>query len=264
MDEGLTRVFDQRQGKKTLGTRVVGKKVYAYDIVTSTNDLAHFLAREGEQEGTVVFARGQTQGRGRHGREWVSPEGGLYFSFILRPEMEAGRTSRVTLMAGWAVAKVLQELGVGEVAVKWPNDVLVEGRKVCGILTEMILVADKVDYVVVGVGLNVNTKEKELPRGGGSLASISKRTFDIEDLAHIILKRLDDGYRLLSEHKFHHILDDLRAVSQLFLGSRVRVTNGERVMTGSAVDFDEEGGLVLRRDNGTQVSVAAGSLEILE
>ena len=263
MDEGLTHIFNKRSSKKSLGTKVVGRRVLAYNLVTSTNDLANFLAREGEQEGTIVFAKGQTHGRGRHGKEWASPEGGLYFSFILRPEMEAGRATRITLMAGWAVAKVLQEMGVGAVSIKWPNDVYLEGGKVCGILTEMSLAGDKVDYVVVGVGVNVNTDAKDLPKDAVSLAGVSGKSFDIEDLAHIIIRKIDEGYGLLREHKFFRILDDLRHASEFFLGSRVRVTNGERVMTGSAVDFDEEGGLVLRRDNGTQVSVAAGSLEIL-
>jgi len=136
MDDGLTHVFERRTGKTGLGTDVIGSKVVAYDIVTSTNDLAHFMAQAGEPEGAVVFAKVQTQGRGRHGSTWVSPEGGLYFSFLLRPDVEAARASRITLMAGWAVAKVLQEIGAGAVSIKWPNDVYLDGRKVCGILTE--------------------------------------------------------------------------------------------------------------------------------
>ena len=264
MDDGLTHIFNQRSSKKSLGTKVVGRKVYAYDMVTSTNDLAQFLAREGEPEGSVVFARGQTQGRGRHGKEWVSPRGGgLYFSFILRPEMEAGRASRITLTVGWAVAGVLQDLDVGAVSIRWPNDVLLEGKKVCGILTEMSLRADKIDYIVVGVGLNVNTRPDELPDGGGSLFSVAKRSFDIEDLSHMIIKRIDAGYGMLLEHKFYHIREDLRAASQLFLGSRVRITNGDREIQGYAVDFDEDGGLVVRKDSGVLECVAAGSLELV-
>ncbi len=264
MDEGLTHIFKQRAGKASLGTKVVGRKVYAYDVVTTTNDLAHFLARAGELEGAVVVARGQTQGRGRHGKEWVSPEGGLYFSFILRPQVEADRATRITLMAGWAVAKALQELGVGAVSIKWPNDVYLEGGKVCGILTETSLAGDKIGHAVVGVGLNVNTAAEDLPEDAVSLKTVTGREFDIDDLAHIMIRKLDEGYGLLKEHKFHFILEDLRHASELVLGSRVRVTNGERTITGSAVDFDEDGGLVLRRDNGTQVSVTAGSLEILK
>jgi len=263
MDEGLTQIFRQRHGKKGLGTKVIGRRVLAYDMVTSTNDLAHYLARQGEPEGTVVVARGQTQGRGRHGRTWQSPDGGLYFSFILRPDLEAGRAARITLMAGWAVAKALQELQAGAVSIKWPNDVFLEGRKVCGILTEMSLAAGKVDHMVVGVGVNVNTDPRDLPSESVSLKGAAGRDFDIDDVAHIILRRLDEGYGLLRGHRFWHILEDLRHASELFPGSRVRVTDGERVVTGSAVDFDEDGGLVVRRDNGTQVSVAAGSLEIL-
>jgi len=263
MDEGLAHIFKQRQSKASLGTEVIGRKVLAYDLVTSTNDLCHFLAREGEPEGTVVFARSQTHGRGRHAKGWVSPQGGLYFSFILRPDIEAERASRITLMTGWAMARALQELGVSGVSIKWPNDVLVEERKVCGILTEMNLTGGKVDYVVVGVGLNVNIPASELPDGAGSLASILNRTFDIADLVHVILKELDQGYRLLSEQRFRLILDDLRVLSLLFLGSHVKITNGEREVTGYAVDFDEDGGLIVRGHHGTQERVASGSLEIL-
>jgi len=264
MDDGLTHIFNKRSAQASLGTKVVGKRVLAYNLVTSTNDLAQYLARDGEPEGTVIFAKGQTHGRGRHGKEWSSPQGGLYFSFILRPDLEAGRASRVTLMTGWAVAKALEELHAGAVSIKWPNDVFLEGKKVCGILTEMSLAGDKVDYVVVGVGLNVNTAAKDLPKEGVSLAGAASKSFDIEDLAHILMKQIDKGYGLLQGHKFYHILEDLRHASELFLGCRVRVTNGERAVTGAAVDFTDDGGLVVRRDNGIRENMAAGSLEILK
>ena len=144
MDDGLGRVFGSRSPRQALGTKVIGEKLFVYDMVTSTNDLALFLAEQGEPEGTIVFAKGQTEGRGRHGKTWVSPPGGgLYFSFILKPDCKASDASRITLTIAWAMAMSLKDVGIEDVSVKWPNDILIKGKKVSGILTEMKLAGDR-------------------------------------------------------------------------------------------------------------------------
>lgn len=245
-----------------MGTKVIGAKLFVYDMVTSTNDLAHFLADQGEPEGAIIFAKGQTEGRGRHGKSWASPRGqGLYFSFILRPSFDAAGASRITLVTAWAIAMALRDAGIEEVSVKWPNDIWVKGRKVCGILTEMNLKRSRIRYVIVGVGLNVNTPSASLPDQATSLKEATGRVFDPDDLSHIIMKRIDEGYALLVNGRFQTVIQGLKEFSGLVLGGRVRVTWEDHVVEGYAVDFDETGALVVRCDNGLMQKVVSGHLE---
>lgn len=261
MDEGLIRVFNKQGARTSLGTDYVGKKIYAYDLVTSTNDIALFLAQGGEPQGSVVFAKGQTQGRGRHGNAWVSPYGeGLYFSFILRPDFSARLASRVTLTVALALVRALEEVHAENVTIKWPNDIYLKEKKACGILTEMSLEGEEIKYIVVGIGVNVNAKPADLPDGSTSLKASCGRSFDIADLSHIIIKQVDRYYGLLLRHHFLNIIEEVRQSSGLFLGSRVRVTVQNRVVEGYAVDFDDLGALVIRRDNGMTEKVSAGHL----
>ncbi len=264
MDDGLLHIFNKSDAKRSLGTKFIGKKIYSYDWVTSTNDIAHFFARKNEGEGTCFFARGQTEGRGRHGNVWMSPYGdGLYFSFILRPFLKSNDASRVTLTVALSVIKALEELHVDNLSLKWPNDVLIKEKKVCGILTEMSLEGECAKYIVVGVGLNVNTSLGELPETATSLKLATGRTFDIADLSHIIIKHIDREYDLLLERPFLEIINEVKRYSGLVLGGRVRITWQDRVIEGYALDFDEHGGLVIRKDNGVLERVHAGHLEKL-
>ena len=264
MDEGLIRVFNKQEGKASLGTKIVGRKIYAYDWVTSTNDIAHFLAQEGEPEGSVIFAKGQTQGRGRQGNSWVSPYGtGLYFSFIMRPHLTPQDASRITLTLALAVTKALEDTHIEGLSIKWPNDILIKDKKACGILTEMSLDSENIRYVVAGVGLNVNTEKRELPLEAISLKAAAGRTFDIADLSHILIKSIDHYYAELLGHRFVRIIEEVKHYSGLVLGGRVRVSWQDSEIEGSAVDFDEYGALVIRKDNGTLEKITSGHLVCL-
>lgn len=273
MDEGVIRIFAKEQLGKPLGTKVVGRKIYSYDVVSSTNTLAHELARKGEPEGSVVFAKGQTEGRGRFGRSWASPCGvGLYFSLILRPAISAAEAPRLTLVAALAVAKGLEAAGADGVAIKWPNDILMKGKKVCGILTELcgieaspcapgdVSAATYVQYAVVGVGVNVNASLSELPDGATSLKEALAKEFDLADLSHAIMKNMDSCYDLLLSGNFSAILAEVKERSALILGGRVKVACEGRIVEGYAVDFDACGGLVIRRDSGMMEKIYAGTL----
>jgi len=261
MDDGITRVFKKQESKANLGTKFVGLKIYAYDLVTSTNDLAHFLAHNNEPEGSVIFAKGQTQGKGRLGKSWVSPYGkGLYFSFILRPDMPVDQASRVTLTMALAVATALTGMHVADVTIKWPNDILIGEKKVCGILTELSLLEDRIDYIVAGVGLNVNMAKGDLPKDAISLKEANGREFDIADLSHIIIKQIDHFYALLLRHRFWDIIQKVKEYSGIILGGRVKVSWEDREVEGYAVDFGENGSLIIRRDNGFLEKISSGHL----
>lgn len=264
MDSGLSRLFHHRSDKRSLGTRLIGTKVLVYDVVTSTNDLAHFLAQDGEPQGTVLFANGQTLGRGRLGNSWVSPPGkGIYCSFILRPELDVARMPLVTLTVALAIVKALRDVHVEKVSIKWPNDVYVGQGKVAGILTEMHLEGEKVGYAIVGLGVNVNMSRDELPPGAASVAIALKREVDLADLSHIIIKNLDRLYVDLLEGRSKELLEMIKESSGLILGERVRVVSASHVVEGYASGFDENGSLVIRLDNGCCQVVHTGHLEKL-
>src|SRR5207302_1007514 len=189
---------DQGPGREwaldDLGTRVVGRYIRWHESVPSTNDIAARLAEIPVPEGTVIGAEEQTAGRGRWGRSWASPRGGVWLSVILRPGLPPDRTPVVGLAAAVAAAEAIRETTRLPARVKWPNDVLVEGRKVVGILAEAIPGAE---WVVVGVGINANVPQEALPRTPGypaaSLQALLGRPVGRGALIRVLLRRLDRG-----------------------------------------------------------------------
>ena len=150
--------------KDELQTDYIGQEIYYFTEVTSTNDVAKELAIKGAKEGTTVIAETQSRGRGRLGRKWVSPEGGIWFSIILRPKVDPEDALKLTLIAAAVVAKVIDDMFKLKAEVKWPNDIIINGKKVCGILTEMITKGNMVDFVVIGVGINANINLDSFPK----------------------------------------------------------------------------------------------------
>jgi len=201
--------LDRLQGG--LRTKRFGKWIVFLREVGSTNDYAKELASYGAPEGTVVIAETQTAGRGRLGREWVSPKGGLYFSIVLRPKLSASEAVKLVFVAGLAVAEVLAEMYGISVETKWPNDVLVNGKKICGILSEMNTTAEKVNYAIVGIGLNANVDVEKKFQGQlkavvTSLKNELGRRVPLEELFRIILERLENKYDLYINEGFSSVL----------------------------------------------------------
>jgi len=158
-----------------LETNMLGKHIIHHDGVSSTQDLADELARKGADEGTAVIAEKQTRGRGRKGREWVSPaEGGVYLSVVLRPALMPNQIVPLPLVAGVAVANAIEKVTPLKPRIKWPNDIMVNGKKVAGILAEMNCEIDSVNHIILGIGINVNTPKKLLDKtSGGNATSLS-------------------------------------------------------------------------------------------
>jgi len=232
--------------------------------VESTNTHAAALAREGAPHGTVVVAEGQTAGRGRRGRAFVSPSGtGIYLSAILRPQLAPRHAYRLTMCGAHAVLEVVQELGI-PAGLKWPNDVLADGQKVCGILTELSADAERIHQAIVGIGLNVNARREDFPPPlqalATSLALLKKERVDRVQVCAMLLKRLTAWYDLT--------LRDWPAVVQharkhsLTLGRHVRVRDGQEELLGRATDLDDEGALILDTAAG-QSRVVAGDVEFV-
>ena len=237
-----------------LQTRWLGRNIFFSREVGSTNEWAKELARLGACEGTVVLAETQTAGHGRLGREWLSPVGGLWFSVILRPQLTPAESARLVFAAGLAVAEALREQYGLRVETKWPNDVLVDGRKTCGVLTEMNSVGEKVNFVVVGVGVNVNFDvgkvfPKELQETATSLKKECGEQVSLDELLRVLLVKLEKTYESFTTRGFLPVLVEWRKYAR-FLGSQVEVSNDDGRLRGVALDVDEEGALLLKQENG--------------
>ena len=247
-----------------LKTRVIGKKIYSYDDLDSTNDAAWRLGEQGLPEGACVFAEHQKKGRGRLGRSWQSPKGkGLLLSVLLRPRLSSAEAAKMTLMAAVSAARAMKKHVGKAPGIKWPNDLLYGGRKVCGILTEMSAELDRVKFLVVGIGVNVNGSAKELPPGSTSLKEEAGHAVNRQAFARDLLTELEADYTRLKEGRFEEIVKDWEDHSATS-GKRVTATVFGRKVQGQAVGIDSDGALWIRRDNGLQERVIAGDVHHLE
>ncbi len=253
--------------KANLKTKLVGKEIFSFEETQSTMDVARNLAANGAPEGTVVFAEHQTQGRGRMGRSWLSPRGeGIWASIILRPNFSPGRAPSITIMAALAVAEAIRETTHLSASIKWPNDILIRGKKIGGILTEMVAEMDMIEFVIVGIGVNVSLKIEDLPKSLHKKVSCLKdelgEGFPRIPLAQEILRKLDQFYLLLKSEGFDSIAEKWRSLSAT-LGKHIKASFQGATIEGQAVDIDSDGALVVRLDNGFCERLTTGDVEIL-
>lgn len=236
------------------------------DSVDSTNTEAKKLLIQGEEEGIIVTAGRQTAGRGRNDRTWLSPVGGLYFSLILQPRLEAESVPLLGLLGACAVARSLSKMGVMDVSVKWPNDVLVKQRKIAGILCETVFLGSDSLGTVVGIGVNQNCPVSEMPNGlqwptTSIIDEVGKET-SIESLLCSIVNRIDELLQSAEARRsFSGILDEWRELSST-IGSRVRIHEDGKTIDGIAKNIDSKGALVVQTVDGF-VSVLQGDVSHL-
>ncbi|MBF0505021.1 MAG: biotin--[acetyl-CoA-carboxylase] ligase, partial [Candidatus Omnitrophica bacterium] len=249
--------------KAGLKSKTVGKNIIVMDTVTSTMDEAFRLGMEGCCEGTVVCAETQTKGRGRLGRVWLSPKSkGLYFSVVLRPTLPLNQLALLTLMSAVALAEAIEEAGRIKPSIKWPNDLLWEDRKLAGILTELRAESDQVKFVVVGIGLNVNTPAHQVIAGASSLKIAAGRSFNRVEVFQSILSSLEKWYGKLLHRDFLDITEAWKERSST-LNKRLRLTDPTGTIEGEAVDLDEDGSLLIRKDSGVIIKKTAGDILLL-
>ncbi len=238
---------------------IIGNKIIEIEETSSTNDLAKEYAKNGEKEGTVVVAEHQTKGKGRLGRSFFSPQGaGLYMSVILRPVAEKN-SLLITSFASVAVCRATQKLCGVAPKIKWVNDVYLNGKKVCGILTESLMSEGKAEYIILGIGINVNGAE--FPEDIKDIAtSIEKETLKKQDkkaLLREILKELDELYKTYDNGEFLEESKELSCV----LGKEIKVIRGNETYIAKAVDLDSLGGLIIERD-GKKETLNSGEVSI--
>lgn len=249
-------------------TEVVGRKLVCLSEVDSTNTRAKELAMSGEAEGLVVVADCQTAGRGRMGRSFQSPRGkGIYLTALLRPDLPPERLMVVTALAGVAVCEAVEEVCGLSPGLKWPNDPVLNGRKLCGILTELSLEAEtgRLQYLVVGIGINVlHTPEDFSPEVAAMATSVAAelgRPVSRPALAAALITRLDRLRLALSSGDVGDYLTEYRRRC-VNLGKRVRLVSPTGEERGEAVDVDRDFGLVVRRDNGSVTTVRSGEVSV--
>lgn len=251
-----------------LRTKLFGKEHYLYfREIGSTNSHARSLAAENYPEGTVVVAHTQSEGRGRRGRNWYSPAGeGLYVSIILRPRIPLREMSRVSLFAAAAVAVTLEKEFNLSPRIKWPNDVLLNGRKVAGILTEAVADMDGIDYVVTGIGINVFNRAEDFPADLRSPATSIQQEYDRScsriKLLQGLLYNLEQYYEQVISGDFSEVLDKVRNASAV-IGQEVKLDNINGELVGKAIDIDHNGFLFVLDNNGVTHMVMSGEIMVL-
>jgi BirA family transcriptional regulator, biotin operon repressor / biotin---[acetyl-CoA-carboxylase] ligase len=246
-----------------LSTRSFGRTIHHRDQVDSTNDLAHQLAMAGAFEGTLVLAEEQSSGRGRLGRTWTSERfSGIYASLILRPKIEPREAPLLNLVAAVAVSRGIRDVVELETDIKWPNDVMVNGHKCCGILTEMSADIDKVQFVIAGIGINVNQKNfpPELENKASSLFLEAKKEISRIEIVVSVLKRFEDLYGEFLRQGRSVVLEQWIQRSSYASGRKVIVESGNRRISGITVGLGEDGTLQVRTENGQIETVMSGDL----
>lgn len=229
-------------------------KLHHFHTIGSTMDTARDLIESGAEEGTIVVAESQNSGRGRLGREWFSPHGGIYFTLILKPKIAPAYAPRLNMMASVAVAKTLRRLLGLDARLKWPNDVLIKGRKVCGILAEMGAEMDAVKYVTIGVGINANFSIAKYGTKVASLKDLKGEEISRKEIFNSVVKELLSQQSLLTKGE---LLEEWKSLSAtLNREIRIETTGGE--IAGKAVDIDSNGALIIKGEDGSLRTAIAG------
>jgi biotin-[acetyl-CoA-carboxylase] ligase BirA-like protein len=252
--------------QERLCTTRFGKQIFFSRTVGSTNKWARQLAESGAEEGTVTVAETQTAGRGRLGREWISPHGGLWFSIVLRPRKSASEVAKLAFVASLAVARVLRRKYGLRAETKWPNDVTVNGRKICGILGETDFSGKTSDFTVLGIGINANvhTSMYFSPSIRPVVTSIQDelgRKIAVDKLLRAVLEELEKFYDLFIIRGFDPVLTQWKKYAG-FLGKQIAVQDGTERIRGLAYDVDTEGALILKLENASLRRVVVGDVSL--
>ena len=252
--------------KKGLKTKILGKDILSYRTLGSTNQLGFRLAESGVGEGTLIVADEQTKGRGRMGRSWYSPPKlGLWMSLILRPEIPPFKAPCLSICAGLALAQAIGALTGMDAKIKWPNDCLINDRKVGGILLELSAELDRTNFVITGIGVNVNHLSSDFPKKLSSVATSIRMEWGREvsriKLLTLFLKRFEAIYLDFKKNGLAPQHQLIKKFSSL-LGKKVAVKFGKEKIEGVAEDIDDNGSLVIRTRKGKRV-VRAGEVTVV-
>ena len=252
---------------ENLEKKNIAKEILCFRKVFSTNSIAKFLANHDAKEGTVLISEIQTNARGRLGKKWEAPEGGIWMSLILRPQVPPARIGLITLATGVAIAKSIRSLGV-DAKIKWPNDVLIHGKKISGVLTEVNATFNEIDWIVVGIGIDSNLKledfSEDIRIGTTTLTEELPAKVNENELIAIFLNEFEKVYELYKDGEIETILKDWRDLADT-IGKYVNITQtGGKITQGYVVGINNEGSLIIERQDGTLEKIISGELRTVE
>ena len=257
-----TEYIKRSEISKDLNTEYIGKNIYVYNEVQSTNTVAKFLSINEVENGTVIISEKQTKAKGRSGKAWESPLGGVWLSIILKPNVDHSKLPLITLATGVAVANALEKVGVENPEIKWPNDIMINGKKVCGILTEAVAKFNTIENVIVGVGIDANLDvdqfPEELQEGTTTLKEVLGRKGNENLLIKIFLEEFEKIANIFISGGYEDILKEWRKRSYT-IGKIVEVREPFNTYYDAYVlGIGKEGALVVEKIDGTLEKVISG------
>lgn len=257
-------VITKEELKSIINTKVIGKHIEYYDEVDSTNNEAKKLARNGAEDGTLVIANCQTKGKGRLGRSWLSPKDtGIWMSIILRPNIMPSQVSCMTLIAGLDMCKAIKRITGLNASIKWPNDLVIGSKKVCGILTEMSAEIQRINYIVVGIGVNVNTTNFDKSIGHAtSLMVEGQQKYERKMIIKEFLEEFDKSYALYNkECSFVPFLDNYKE-NCMTLDKEVKIITNADEYIAYAKDILADGSLLVETKTKEEKVIVAGEVSV--
>jgi BirA family biotin operon repressor/biotin-[acetyl-CoA-carboxylase] ligase len=257
-----TNYIKAEEISKELNTEYIGKELYVFKEVSSTNTVAKFLSNNNVENGSVIISEKQTDARGRSGKSWESPLGGVWLSIILNQDVDHSRLPLITLSTGVAVAKALERIGIKNPEIKWPNDIMINDKKVCGILTEAIAKFNTIENVIIGVGIDASFDMNEIPEdlqdGTTTLEKELGRKENENTLITIFLEEFENIINLFNEQEFEKILKEWRKRSYT-IGKIVEVRAPfNKYYDGYVVGIGKEGALIVEKIDGSLEKVISG------
>ncbi|MCK4738930.1 MAG: biotin--[acetyl-CoA-carboxylase] ligase [Deltaproteobacteria bacterium] len=255
--------FNAFEVSSKLKTSKIANNLLYFKELDSTNTKALQLAKEGATEGTTLIAETQSGGKGRLGKDWHSPPGvNIYTSIILRPKIAPQKAQSLTLMAAIAVAKTIEEFSPIKPSVKWPNDILVEGKKIAGILTEMSSETEQINHIALGIGINVNMKDQDFPndicKTATSLAVLKGEKIDRAEVARALYSNVEKWYKVFLDTDLSSIIDTW--LNYFTSKGKKICVSGTPPTEGICMGIDSDGALLIKNDDGTTKRVLSGEI----
>lgn len=258
-------VYGEAEIRSRIHTKWAGAELKYFASTTSTNLLAKQAGEEGGKHGTLFVADEQTAGRGRRGRVWESPKGAnIYFTILLKPQLDPNKASMLTLVMAHSVAKAVGRITDMTPGIKWPNDILLEGKKICGILTEMSAEKDYIHYVVCGVGINVQKQDfpEEIREKAGTIEELAKKSISKAHLLQLIMEEFEKDYELFMTTENLALLQESYDAMLVNKDAEVKILDPKGEWTGIARGINEEGELLVETVDGETVAVYAGEVSV--
>jgi BirA family biotin operon repressor/biotin-[acetyl-CoA-carboxylase] ligase len=245
-------------------TKIFGKEILRFDKIDSTQSYAKRIINEGNaKEGGVIIADEQTDGYGRCGRKWYSPDGGLWFSVMVRSEISIKDAGRLIPIIALSIVEMLEKVSGIEVAIRWPNDILIEGKKIAGCIVETLSEHNQIKWIIFGVGININNPiPEELEGDAISLKKVAHKEFNLTSLLSLLIGYIENKYMDFLDGKINKYWTRYKEKSVL-LGNNVKITQGGKAYSGLVKDIDVEGKLILQSDNGRIIEIIAADTVLL-